>query len=65
MIRNITPSVEYNKLLTRLDTQLNELNNQHSIKVPKAVKSTNKKALSKDFVGTSIINSSMPPPSLE
>ena len=41
MIHIITPSVDYNKLLKRLDTQLIELTNQK--KVPKVVKQTKKK----------------------
>ena len=36
----ITPSVDYNFELKRLDTQLNESTNQNSIKVPKVVKQT-------------------------
>ena len=45
MIHKINPAVDYNKWLRRLDTQLNEPNNQNSIKVPKVVKPTNKKTL--------------------
>ena len=43
MIQKLTPSVDYNQLLKRLDTQLNEPTNQNSIKVPKVGKLTNKK----------------------
>ncbi len=39
----ITPSVDYNKWIKRLDTQLNEPTNQNAIKDPKVVKQTNKK----------------------
>ena len=42
--KQITPSVYYNYWLNRLETQLNEQTNQNS-KVPKVVKSTNKKTL--------------------
>ena len=43
----ITSPVVYNKWLNRLDTQLNEPNNQNLIKVPKVVKSTNKETFLK------------------
>ena len=39
----ITPSVDYNQWLKGLDTQLNKPTNQNPLKVPKVVKSTNKK----------------------
>ena len=39
----ITLSVDYNYWLKRLNTQLNELTKQNSVKVPKVVKPTNKK----------------------
>ena len=42
MIHKITPSVDYNKWLKRLDTQHNELTNQISPKVPKDVKQMKK-----------------------
>ena len=45
MIHKITPSVDYNKWLKRLDAQLNEPTNQISIIVPKVAKQTNKKTL--------------------
>ena len=45
MIYKITPSVDYNWWLKRLDTQINEPTNQYSIKVPKIVKPMNKKTL--------------------
>ena len=35
MIHKFTPSVNYNKWLKRLDTQLNETTNQNSINLPK------------------------------
>ena len=40
-----TSSVDYNKWLKHLNTQFNEPTNQSSIKVPKVVQQTNKKAL--------------------
>ena len=46
MIHRITPSVDYNKWLKRMDTQLNEPTNKNSIKVPKVVKPINEKTLS-------------------
>ena len=49
MIHTITHSVDYNQWLTRLDTRLNESTNPNSIKVPKVVKTTNKKTLLKNF----------------
>ena len=39
----ITPSVDYNYWLKRLDTKLNEPADQNSLEVPKVVKPTNKK----------------------
>ena len=45
MIHKILPSLDYNKWLKRLNTQLNEPINPNSIKVPKGVDPTNKKAL--------------------
>ena len=44
MILKITPSVDYNKWLKRLNTELNEPTNQTSIKVPKVAKSMMKKS---------------------
>ena len=41
----ITTSVDYNKLLKCLNTQLNEPTNKNSIKVPKVIKPTNNKTL--------------------
>ena len=38
---NITPSVDYNKWLKRMDTQLNEPTYKKIREVPKVVKSTN------------------------
>ena len=49
MIHKIAPSVDYNQLLKRLDTQLNEPANQNSLKVPKVVKPMNKKTFLQDF----------------
>ena len=43
MIHKTTPSVDYNQWLKRLDNKLNEPTKQKSIKVPKVVKSMNKK----------------------
>ena len=45
MIQKINPSVDYNCLLKRLETQPNEPTNQNSIKVPKIFKPTNKRTL--------------------
>ncbi len=60
--KDLTPSVDYNKWLKYLDTQLNELTNKNSIKIPKVfnVKPTNKKKT----LGTSVMNSPMSPPFL-
>ena len=41
----ITPSVDYNQWLNRLNTQLNRPCNQNSLKVPKVVNPKNKKML--------------------
>ena len=60
IIHRITPSVDYNYWLKRLDTQLNETTNQNSIKVAKVDKPTN----NKNF-GTSVINIPMSPSLLE
>ena len=45
MIHKVNPSVNYNYRIKRLDTQLNELTNQNSMKVTKVVKPMNKKML--------------------
>ena len=45
MIHKIIPFVDYNSLLKRLDTQLNEPTNKNLIKVPRVEKPTNKKML--------------------
>ena len=50
--------VDYNYWLKRLDTQLHELTDQNSIKVPKVVKPKNK------TLGTGVINSVLSLPSL-
>ena len=41
----ITPSVDYNEWLKRLNNQLNEPTNQNIIKVSKVINPTNKKTL--------------------
>ena len=45
MIHKIIPFVDYNQWFKRLDTQLNTITNQNSIKDPKVIKSANKKTL--------------------
>ena len=45
LTHKITPSVDYNYWLKRLDTQFNKPTIQKSLKVPKVVKPTNKKTL--------------------
>ena len=45
MIHKITPYIDYNYWLKRLDTQLNGPLNQNSIKVPKVVMPKKKKTL--------------------
>ena len=45
MLHKITSSVNYNQLLKRFDTQINEPTNQNSTKVPKVVKVTKNKTL--------------------
>ncbi len=45
MINKIILSVECNKCLKRLDTQLNKPSNQNSIEVPNVVEPTKKKTL--------------------
>ena len=42
MKHKITPSVDYNKWLKPLDTQLNEPTNENLIEVLKVVRQTNK-----------------------
>ena len=63
IIHKFISSVDYNKRLKLLDNQLNEPTNQKSITVPKVVKPTNNKRYYKTL-GTNVINSPMPPPSL-
>ena len=46
MIHKIIPSVDYNLLLKRLDTQLNEPTYQNLIEVPIVVEPMNKENLS-------------------
>ena len=43
IIHNITPYVDYNEWLKRLDTHLDETTNKNSVKVQKFVKPTNMK----------------------
>ena len=50
----------WNCTVIRLNTHLNESPYQNSIKFPKVVKPTNKKTLLKNL-GTSVINSPLPP----
>ena len=45
MLNEINPSVDYNKWLKRLDTELNEPTNKNSLKAHKVVKLTNRKKL--------------------
>ncbi len=49
VIHIITSSVDKNKWLKRLNTELIKLTNQNSQKVPKVVKITNKKTLLLNF----------------
>ena len=59
----IIPSVNYNKWLKRLNTQLNELTKKNSIKVPKVgIYKKLRKRYFKTLV-TRVINSPMSPPS--
>ena len=44
IMHKITPSLDYKQWLKCLDTQLNKPTNQNSIKVPRVVKSIDKKA---------------------
>ena len=59
MTHKITPSVDYNLWLKRLDTQLNEPTNQ----IPKLLSQRIRKRYNKTL-GTSVLNSPMSPPSL-
>ena len=45
MIDKITPFVDNNWGLKRFNTQINDPSNQNSLKVPKVIKTTNKKTL--------------------
>ena len=45
MIDKITPSVDYNQWLKRLDSQLNDPTNQNLIEVPNFIMPKNKKTL--------------------
>ena len=49
IIQLITPSVEYNYWLKRLNTQNKERTSQNSVNVPKVVKPTNKKTFFLNF----------------
>ena len=49
MKHTIIPSVDYNQWFKRLDSKLNEPNNQNEIKVSKVVKPINKKTLIYNF----------------
>ena len=62
-IIEITPSLDFYYCLKSLDTQLNAITNQNSIKVPEAVKPINNKTFFKSL-GTSAINILMSPPSM-
>ena len=57
LIHKITPPIEYNYWLKRLDTKFNEQTIQNQKKVPELAEQTNKKTLFyyKAF-GTSVIN---------
>ena len=63
MIHKIATSVDRNYWWKRLDTQLNDPNNQNSLKVLKVVKPMNKKTLLK-ILGTSLVNSLLSPLSI-
>ena len=63
MIHKISPSVDCDQWLKHSDAQLDEQTNQNSIIVSKVVGSTNKKTLLQ-ILGTGVIISLMPPPSL-
>ena len=62
MVHKITSSVDYNKWLKLLDTQLIEPTNRNSIKVTKVVKQMNKKTLLDRPLGTSVITAQCPIP---
>ncbi len=55
MTHKITPSVDLNQWLERLNTQLNKPTNQNLVKVPKVVELTNKKMILNKTLGTSVI----------
>ena len=59
----VTPSVDCNQGLKRLDNQLIETTNQNSMKPPKLLSQRIRKCYYKTL-GTSIINISVSPPSL-
>ena len=63
MKHKITTSVDHNKWLKRLNTQLYEPTNQNSKKVPKVVSQQIRKRYYKSL-GTSVINSPLSPLSL-
>ena len=56
MIHKITPSVDYNQWLTRLNTQPNETANQNSLKSPKLLSQRKRRRYFKTL-GTSVITS--------
>ena len=63
-VHKITPSLDYNKRLKHLDTQLNEPTNPKFHKSSKNVMQTNKKKCYYKTSGTSVINHPMSPPSM-
>ena len=62
MIHKITPSVDCNSWLKRLDTELNEPNCQNLMKVPKVVRLQQIRNLDYKTFGTTVIYSPMSPP---
>ena len=63
MVHKITPSLDYNKWLKRLDTHFNEPTNQNLIKVKKLLGQQIRKSFHYTL-GISVINSPLSPPSL-
>ena len=63
MIHQITPFVDYNYWLKRLETQLMKSTNQNPMEVPKLLSQQIRKRYYKTS-GTSVINSPMSPPLL-
>ena len=62
MIHKITPSLDYNQWLKRMDIQLNELTNQNLLKSPKLWKRIEKRYYK--TLETSVLNSPLSPLSL-